>query len=116
LVKSLDTPPVKLRRVPSIGRDPAHPPRLVHVEGEVHPIGMLQDRGALDTAEPAERVPEDAESAGRGLFVGHHEVSLEVPALGPKRAQPPIEPALPVEVQGTGTDVFQQAAEPAALK
>ena len=46
-----------------VRRDPPDPPRLVHRQGEVDPVGVLDDEDALDPGEAGERVAEQPEPA-----------------------------------------------------
>src|SRR6188508_3108393 len=77
---------------------------------------MFQDRGALHSAETAQRVPKQAECTVRQFFIGDHQVALVVPASGTERAQTPIEPPLLIHVDRAGTDVREHTAKPASLK
>src|SRR3954447_6218886 len=77
---------------------------------------MLQYCSSFDPAEAAERVPNQTEGSIRQLFIGHDQVTLEIPAPGTKRPHAPVEPARAVDVDGIGTDVGEDVAQATALE
>src|SRR5689334_3923376 len=96
--------------------DPAHPARLIHRQGEVNPVRVLHHHSSFEPAETGERITQQPDGSRRFFLVSDHQVSLEVPALGAKCTQPPVQPARLIHVDGAGTDVVDETAEPATLK
>jgi hypothetical protein len=96
--------------------NPPDAPGLIDRKSEVDPIGVLHDRGALHPAEPTERIPKESDGPGSGFLIGNHQVSLKVAAPGAKGAEAPVQPPLAIHINGAGTDVLQETAEPAPLE